>query len=77
MRTCLLGCDALFEKHYVTIEDGHVKSESTGLFSAPVRDAVARLNMRPICDISWTPGRARYFAAHARLMGNGSPRSAG
>jgi hypothetical protein len=68
MRACLLGCDALFEKRYVIIKDGRIRSQATDVFSASVRDAVARLNMKPICDVNWTPRRASYFAAHAGLM---------
>jgi hypothetical protein len=55
---CLLGCDALFERGFIIVENGYVRvridyDESDGLGKL-----LKRLNGKAI--LSWEPGRQKY-----------------
>ncbi|TWS17778.1 MULTISPECIES: hypothetical protein [Tsukamurella] len=65
MLFCLLGCDVLFEKRYVTVDgDGQI-TEGRPTGHATVLGAVAQLTGQP-CS-GFTAERAPAFSAHAEL----------
>jgi hypothetical protein len=64
MLACVLGCDALFEHGYVTVDSEGVISGGRRPESAPVEAAVEALLALP-CG-AWTELTQGHFAAHAR-----------
>jgi hypothetical protein len=69
MPACLLGCDALFEHRYLTVEDGKLVGHSSRVRSPAVRDAVVRLHGRQLNGVEWTEARMPYFVAHGETLG--------
>jgi hypothetical protein len=65
MLACLLGCDALFERGYIAVDDSGtiVEGRPTGV------DAVAnaRAGLVGSSCPAFTPGRAASFNAHRQL----------
>lgn len=65
MLFCLLGCDVLFEKRYVTVgDDGRIVA-ARDTYQAAVRDVLTQLVGQP-CS-GFTQERAQAFSAHAEL----------
>ncbi len=63
MLFCLLGCDALYERGYVYLDEGVIKSRSKAQDSDELKSVLNRLRNNP-CQY-WTPKRAVYFRWHA------------
>jgi hypothetical protein len=64
MAACLLGCDVLFEKGYIRVDNGIVQINKTNL-NAALTDAITAIATRRVClgSSGWTLNRAKYFAA--------------
>lgn len=60
MPLCLFGCDYLYEHSHVAVIDGHVRSHSADAHGAGEREAMARLDGRPV-EERWLAGKAGYF----------------
>lgn len=71
MATCVFGCDFLFERGYLTVENGTVRASYADDLTGRVRDLQLALDNKPFCHGSnerpWTPERAKYFAEQASL----------
>jgi hypothetical protein len=63
MAACLLGCDALYEAGYLTVDSrGRVVTARRGLRTSPLIEALRGLEGR--AAPAWTPGRECYFEWH-------------
>ena len=64
MPVCLLGCDVLFEKGYIRVEDGTVWDNGRNV-NAALTDVNTSIATRRVClgSSGWTLNRANYFAA--------------
>jgi hypothetical protein len=64
MTACLLGCDVLFEKAYIRVDNGTVRINRMDPNSA-LTDTVTTIANRPVClgSPGWTLKRAKYFGA--------------
>ena len=60
---CVFGCDALFERGLLVVEDGIIRKGSRVPLTEAAREYVSRLVGRS-CEI-WSPANARYFEWHA------------
>lgn len=65
MLACLLGCDALFEHGYMTVDDSRIIAEGRHTTVDALANARAELIGSP-CP-AFTPGRAAAFKAHRQL----------
>ncbi|ODT04877.1 MAG: hypothetical protein ABS52_01610 [Gemmatimonadetes bacterium SCN 70-22] len=64
MGVCVLGCDALFERGIVYVQqDGKVQSAASGALTQSLTEHVSKLVGR-VCT-AWTPASERFFAWHA------------
>ena len=62
---CLLGCDALYERGYVSVGDsGHIVTASVKGLPATLREQLCTVRNRA-CP-AWHKGTAKYFASHWR-----------
>jgi hypothetical protein len=60
---CLLGCDALFERGYLIVDDGRVALGPAAVANPAVRDRLGPMADRP-CP-HWSAESAAYFGWHA------------
>jgi hypothetical protein len=65
MPACLLGCDALFENRYLTVEHGKIIGHADQVRCTTVGNAIRRVDGRQLSGIPWTVARVPYFDAHA------------
>ncbi len=64
MAACLLGCDILFERGYIRVDESNVRTNIADL-SSTVVDAITMIVDKPasLAPPGWTANRAKYFKA--------------
>lgn len=63
MPMCKFGCDELYERHYITVKDGIVKSKGTRPESAVIQGYISSIDGQQC--LHWNDKTRRYFDWHA------------
>ena len=64
---CILGCDALYERGYITVSRGVVRSRASTADPVAIVDRAAALDC--LNCLEWTPQRSRYSRWHESNVG--------